>query len=275
MTKKHYFVLRDIDPVEIDAKYSFYVGDCYNELQAETDDFELPTSSCCMTKACPSSRTKITELTSKQKDVNTFSYLDESKKEHQCVLTMISNSTDCTLPEKTDISCFWCHHPFETKPLGCPIQYLPNRVVKDYYSEITKDSYVLRESITDHQLDENREHFGKNRMKMMARDYYIVDGIFCSFNCCLAFIQDNHGDPLYRFSENLLSHIHLKTFGAHAQPIAPAPSWRILNKYGGCVSIEDYRKNFYKVTYKDIYNIIYPSCKFKMVGLLYEKQVRI
>jgi quinoprotein glucose dehydrogenase len=31
----------------------------------------------------------------------------------------------------------------------------------------------------------------------------------------------------------------------------------------------------YKVEYKDIYNMIYPPTKFKMVGFLYEKQVKI
>lgn len=188
---------------------------------------------------------------------------------------MISDNTKCDLPERTAIQCFWCHHSFDTKPLGCPIQYIPDRVVKDYYSEITKDNYVLRESITRTQLEQNQNHFQKHNMKKMSRDYYVTDGIFCSFNCCLAFIQDNHHNPLYRYSENLLSNIHMRTFGENAQPIIPAPSWRILKMYGGTVSIEDYRKNFYKIEYKDTHNIIYPHASFKMIGFLYEKQVKI
>lgn len=264
MTRKHYFVLRNIEPIEIDAKYSFYVSSIMEEAN------ERP-----VFQGSKPSRTKIAELTPKQKETNTFSYLDESKKEHECVLTMVSNENQCYLPDKTCIHCFWCRHPFDSKPLGCPIQYVPHRIVKDYYSEITKDNYVLRESITEDQLKGNKSHFENYNMKKIDRDYYITDGIFCSFNCCLAFIQDNHHDPLYRYSENLLSHIHVRTFGEHAQPIIPAPSWRILNTYGGSIPIEDYRKNFYKINYKDIYNIIYPSTKFKMVGFLYEKQVKI
>lgn len=264
MTKKHYFVLRNIEPVEIDAQYSFYVG---NTLPAP----DMPDTDV---KTAPS-RTKITELAPKQKDTNTFSYLDESKKEHQCVLTMISQDTQSCLPEKTDIPCFWCHHPFTTKPLGCPIQYVPHRVVKDYYSEITKDNYTLRESITCSQKLQNHNHFVKHHMNLFDRDYYVVDGMFCSFNCCLAFIQHHHNEPIYRYSENLLSHIYVQTFGENAQPITAAPSWRILKEYGGPLSIAEYRKNFYKVEYKDIYNVMYPSTKFKMIGFLYEKQVKI
>lgn len=274
MTKKHYFVLRNIEPVEIDAQYSFYVGNT----MPTTDLCDVQYSSELMTsstlRSVPS-RTKITELTPRQKETNTFSYLDESKKEHQCVLTMVSHDSQSHLPEKTDIHCFWCHHSFTTKPLGCPIQYVPHRIVKDYYSEITKDNYTLRESVTDDQLRKNQDHFEKHCMNMLDRDYYVVDGIFCSFNCCLAFIQDHHNDPLYRYSENLLSHIYVRTFGENAQPIIPAPSWRLLKDYGGLTSITDYRKNFYKVEYKDIYNIMYPTTKFKMVGFLYEKQVKI
>lgn len=270
MTKKHYFVLRNIDPVQIDAQYSFYVNNTSSNMSY--NDFDVLTTSSL--KSVPS-RTRITELAPKQKETSTFSYLDESKKEHQCVLTMVSQDTQCNLPEKTDIHCFWCRHAFDTKPLGCPIQYVPHRIVKNYYSEITKDNYTLRESITDDQLQQNTRHFEKNSMNMMTRDYYVTDGIFCSFNCCLAFIQQNNNNPLYRYSENLLSHIYLKTFGKNSQPITPAPSWRILKEYGGPVSVGDYRKNFYKIEYKDIYNIMYPPSKFKMVGFLYEKHVKI
>lgn len=261
MTKKHYFVLRNIDPVEIDTQYSFYVA------TTEPTEFDFKPSTT-------NNRTKITEL-GKQKDIHTFSFLDESKKEHPCVLTMVSYNTQCELPEQTTIKCFWCHHPFHTRPLGCPIQYVPNRIVKEYYSEITKDNYVLRENITTTQLDQNQDHFQKHSMNMMTRDYYTTDGIFCSFNCCLAFIHNNHQNPLYRYSENLLSHIHAKTFGKDAQPIIPSPSWRLLKDYGGSISIDEYRKNFYKVEYKDIYNTIFPPSQFKMIGFLYEKQVKI
>lgn len=266
MKKKHYFVLRNINPDDIDAQYSFYV--------ANTPE-EEPSSSFARLAKPGVSRTKITELTPKERETNTFSYLDESKKERQCVLTMVSHDTRHDLPEKTDIYCFWCRHAFHTKPIGCPLQYAPHRVVKEYYSEITKDTYTLRENVTRRQLGQNTDHFQKHNMRRVDRDYYITDGVFCSFNCCLAFIQDNRDNPVYRNSESLLSHIYISTFGEGVQPITPAPSWRLLRSYGGPMTIEDFRRTFYKTEYKDNHDVLYPPSRFKMVGFLYEKQVRI
>lgn len=264
MKKKHYFVLRNIIPVDIDAQYSFYV----ESSKPQPEDAFVPFAKAGV------SRTKITELTSKERETNTFSYLDESKKERQCVLTMVSHDTQHDLPEKTDVCCFWCRHGFQTKPIGCPLQYSPHRVVKEYYSEITKDTYTLRENVTRKQLGQNTDHFQKHNMRRVVRDYYTTDGVFCSFNCCLAFIHANR-EEMYRYSESLLSHIYTRTFGEGAQPITPAPSWRLLRAYGGPLTIDEFRKGFYKTEYKDNGDVLHPPTRFKMVGFLYEKQVKI
>lgn len=268
MTKKHYFVLRNIDPVEIDNKYSFYVQQ-HNIIPPPIVE-EYPQQS-----RKDGQRTKIADLTPRQKDQNTFSYLDESKKEHICVLTMTNQDDQTDIPDRTTISCFWCRHSFENRPLGCPIQYVPHRVVKSYYSEITKDNYTLRESISDRQFQDNIDSYNDLKMNVTERSHYITDGVFCSFNCCLAFIRDNNNNPLYTYSENLLQRIYIDLFGSQAQPITQAPSWRLLSSYGGCLSVDDFRKNFYNVEYKDVDNPIMPSIRLKSIGFLYEKQVRI
>jgi len=269
MTKKHYFVLKNIEPVEIDAKYSFYVHE-------RQDDIEFVSATLtASSKTTHQQRTKITDLTQKSNEKNIFSFLDESKKEHNCILTMICNNSRIELPEKTTIHCYWCRHNFETRPLGCPIKYVPNRIIKNYYSEITKDNYTLMENISNKQLTENKDSYRSQNINMINRDYFITDGVFCSFNCCLAFIYDHNNNPLYTYSENLLKQIYIKMFGDNHQPIISAPSWRLLQNYGGSIPIDDFRKNFYKVEYKNIYNVIYPSFDFKPIGFLFEKQVRI
>jgi hypothetical protein len=274
MTKKHYFILKNIDPTEIDAKYSFYVQDkisCLSSPAAAENDVACDK----MTKIDTNHRTKITDLSHKAREQNTFSYLDESKKEHVCLLTMIDNHDHMSLSEKSNIHCFWCRHPFSYRPIGCPIQYVPDRIVKNYYSEITKDNYTLRENISKTQLTENTTFYESSRMIMFERSFYITDGVFCSFNCCLAFIHVNHTNPLYYFSENLLSQIYIEIFGDLTQPIVPAPSWRLLKSYGGSMSIDEYRKNFYKVEFVDIDNIIMPVVRSRSIGHLFEKQVHI
>jgi len=77
MTKKHYFVLRNIEPVEIDAQYSFYVVN--NTLPTTTvlddpSDFDFMSPSSSSSVKNNPSRTKITELAPKQKESSTFSF---------------------------------------------------------------------------------------------------------------------------------------------------------------------------------------------------------
>lgn len=263
MTKKYYFVLRNIDPIEIDNKYSFLVSERLSQISEEV-------------VVKKTERTKITELAHKTIEQQTFSYLDESKKEHLCILTMIDQTDNQQLSEKTSIYCFWCRSGFDFRPIGCPIKYIPNRIMKSYYSEITKDNYILRESVTIQQSESNDAMYKDHNMDMTAHDFYITDGIFCSFNCCLAFILDNHNNPIYTDSEQLLNNLYIEFFGMKdIQPILPAPSWRILKDYGGNLSIDEFRRNFYKIEYKNIDNMIYPFIKFRPVGFLFEKQIRI
>ena len=85
-------------------------------------------------------------------------------------------------------------------PIGCPIEYIPSKVKKQYYSEITKDKYANtgfnnKKRRKDHISEKNHEFY-----KFLFRrhnSHYITDGIFCSFNCCLAFIKDNWYNNLY------------------------------------------------------------------------------
>jgi hypothetical protein len=275
MTKKHYFILKNINPTEIDAKYSFYIPEPPSLLETSCiggDDGVMTTQS--VSKISDLNRTKITDLAQKTKDPNTFSYLDESKKEHQCLFSMLNRMNE-NLPEKTDISCFWCRHPFNTTPIGCPIQFIPNRIVKSYHSEITKDNYSLRENITCHQLDENTSFYQENNINVSPRDIYITDGVFCSFNCCLAFIHAEQTHPLYTNSEYILKHMYTQLFGKNAQSISPAPSWRLLAPYGGTMTIDEFRKTFYKIQYTDIDNVVFPHIKSKSIGFLFDKIIRI
>lgn len=273
MTKKHYFLLRNIDPVEIDNKYSFFISGSETPFLFSPnakEETEIVKSS-----SKTEMRTKIADLSQKSKEQQSFSFLDESKKEHLCVLTMVGHMDHCVLPEKTTLCCFWDRHPFEFRPIGCPIQFIPDRIVKNYYSEITKDNYTLRENISEVQMKQNQEYYHKNHMELQKRNFYVTDGIFCSFNCCLAFIQENYQNPLYTYSENLLNNMYVQCFGDRAQPVIPASSWRLLKAYGGNLSIEDYRKSFYKIDYKDIDNIVFPQIRCKTMGVLFEKQIRI
>lgn len=90
--------------------------------------------------------------------------------------------------------------------------------------------------------------------KFMDSKFY-VSSWFCSLNCALAY--NLHLDD-YNISErnSLLKWLYGKTECV----IDPAPSYRVLRRFGGCLSIEEFRKNL--VTNEKTYRIITPPMTF-------------
>ena len=214
----------------------------------------------------------------KLKDNIRLTFMDECKKEHQCVTTMLSSTKNEALADQTTLHCYWCRHPFPYRPIGVPLSYVPNRVHKQYFSEITNDVYILRENINDslvqdQNVSETTEAHKKPRVVLQPRNYYISEGTFCSFNCSLAYIRDQRSNPTYAESESLLLKIYHETYGYEATKLHASPSWRLLRNYGGHLTIEDFRRNLFKIDYKTLGNVVLPT--FRPIGFLFERQVRI
>lgn len=81
------------------------------------------------------------------------------------------------------------------------------------------------------------------------KDIYWMEGCFCSFNCCLAFLNDHfekhkeRQDPLY-----INSIFYLKDLFASvsSQELKPASDWRLLEKVStGSMTIEQFRADFH------------------------------
>lgn len=84
---------------------------------------------------------------------------------------------------------------------------------------------------------------------------YFVTGMFCSLNCAVAY---NLSLDDYKVSErySLLKSLYGKT----QETIEPSPAYRILDKFGGKISIGDYRKNLHMCEKE--YRIIMPPMTF-------------
>ena len=158
------------------------------------------------------------------------------------------------LPHKTSIHCFHCRNQFSSSPIGVPLKYVYSQSVKTYFSEITKDTYQIRENIStekrkelealkENQKDHNKKSLYDTDITIDKKEYYVTDGIFCSFNCAYAFIQNNQGNPEYNLSKSLLIAMYEKLFGIDFA-IFPAPDWRLLTQYGGHLSIDEFREQF-------------------------------
>lgn len=259
---KYVFVLKNINIEKIDEKYGIKL------LSNITDNENIPDNA-----------TKLTEINI-DKPLELITFLDDSKKSYQCVMSMVDLNTQKEIIS-LKYNCFWCRNSFNTFPIGCPIKYISSKITKKYYSEINKDNFIINENITKIKLENKNIPFNfsiiKNDLKssfLINKDeYFITDGIFCSFNCCKAFIKDNKNNQMYQHSDILLTKIfnelmneNLPLYDKKTFNINPAPSWKLLKEYGGIMDINSFRNCFNKITY-ETHGI------FKPVGYLFEEKI--
>jgi hypothetical protein len=247
-SNKYTFILRNIIVENVEKKYDIKIVSNISDSFVE-----------------PENTTKISELSS-DKDLDIISFLDESKKLHKCNVSMIDFNSKKEL-SYSNYSCFWCRHPFDTSAIGCPISYETNTAVKRYMSEISKDVYTIKENITKNKILE-----AVKDINILNKNYFITDGIFCSFNCVMAFIDDNKFNRLYDNSIMLLTKMYNDIMNTKMVSINAAPHWRMLSNYGGNMSINEFRSSFNTVEFDN--HGYMKNITFKSIGVLYEKKIK-
>lgn len=222
----------------------------------------------CVIEDDPESTTKLVDLHNKGATPEIVSFLDESKKVHSCYVSMIDFNSKMNV-NLLRYHCFWCRNPFECRPIGCPIKYISPQVTKRYYSHISKDTYVIKENVTKVKQDMiNDENISCNK-----GEYYETDGVFCSFNCCKAYIDDNKHNRLYDESMMLLTKMYNNIMNTKSIVITPAPHWRTLEHYGGHLNIIQFRDSFNKIDY-DCHGNTRPVPIFQPIGTLFEEKIK-
>jgi len=205
-------------------------------------------------------KTLLTELD--DTTVETISFLDETKRLHNC--SNISKFDDITKHYK----CFWCRYPFISIPIQCPIKFVSTQIQRTilYHNK----HYVLKENINRHNIDLNEDDtlsFSNDK------SYYETDGIFCSFNCCQAWINDNKHKSEYDNSTYLLRKMYKDMTGNITDNIKPAPNWRLLSDYGGNLTIEEFRSNFTKFDYI-FHGTILSNVLYNPYNYIYESKLK-
>jgi hypothetical protein len=248
MAKKRLFILKGVDYQAVNNKYGLVL---MSNIETEF-------------KGNSGAKTNISDVIQSEPKY-AISFLDENKKEYNCVSTMVDLSSNGVLPTSTSICCFWCRHPFLSVPIGCPTKYVNSYVEKSYVSQITKDEYYIKENVTEKKLNKivTTANTKKNiNIIPTEKNYYITDGIFCSFNCVLAFINDNKTNIFYKESPHLLSHLYRDftgnnlSIGSNGDKLIPAPHWRLLKNYGGFMDINEFRNSFNFANYNFIFNTV-------------------
>lgn len=255
--RQYIFTLVNVNINKVDQKYGIVSS-------AIIEDETIPTNT-----------TKIDDLDIVKRTPEIISFLDESKRLRKCTMSMIDFQNGKDLGQKNKknkYKCFWDRNyiPDNVQPIGCPVKYIPSKATKSYHSEISKEKYTIIENVTDKKA-KNLNKKKDPRIFIDQKSYYQTDGIFCSFNCCMAYIQapENKHASLYRHSESLLLKMYNDLNPDEKMiEIIPAPHWRTLEEFGGHLTIEQFRESFNKVTYVE-HGITCIS-----IGRLYEDQIK-
>ncbi len=94
-------------------------------------------------------------------------------------------------------------------------------------------------------------------------------GVFCSFNCAKQYCMNkNRHDSMQQLQ--LLSLLHKRILGNTAR-IFPAAPFQVLDKYGGYMSIEEYRKDFISLPPKN--NMFDPKARRDYVHMMNANQI--
>jgi hypothetical protein len=254
VSKKYIIVLKNINIDKIHTKYGLIQS---NIVVKETKN--------------PENTTKITELI-ENNNSSIFSFLDESKRKKKCSISMIDYNNGKEVIKKSDYNCFWDHSsiPENIKPIGCPINYISDKIVKTYFSEISQANYTINQHITS-KNKEMIKTINDKRIEIKDCGFYETDGVFCSFNCCISYINANYHNPIYNNSKYLLYKMYNQMYKKNVK-IEPAPNFRKLKSYGGDLTIEEFRNSFNRVIYKN-YGVIKPV-QFISIGFSFEEQYK-
>ena len=181
-------------------------------------------NNCSSINSCNTVNHTIDNSINDKNEINNL-YNDDKKK-----LTLLFKEFCChknnenSYPEKTDISCWWCCHNFNTIPVSLPYKYYNNK--------------------------------------------FYTYGIFCSFNCACSYNFQTDDYNMYE-RYGLLNLLYKKISKSDKLiKIKMSSPREVLRKFGGYLSIEEFRKNnlsnqkIYKVNLPPIITIL-PSIEEK------------
>ena len=128
--------------------------------------------------------------------------------------------------------CFWCRLDYaSTQPVHAPLRYRPKQVAKAFIGKVSSETYVIKGNVQTRCDTTNFE---------VADETFEVDGIFCSYECALAYVRDNRHKSEFAQSETLL-YTMFRANNPDAPLFAAASHWRLLKRFGGHLSREEFK----------------------------------
>jgi hypothetical protein len=255
----YYEPINNINNVQIVDNYNdIYENNTKYNIKKELD------SNINIEKQYKTNCTSINKLNfSSLKNEPTLTYIQKDKFKLYNYNIMLDTNTNLFLNEKCcDTPCFYCRRKYDFVHLGIPIKYYPSvYILNDNVLQTSKYSFNYKENIIKLNKSErerliqilnNNPNIVYNKQsidivkgihKIVTRNFFETDGIFCSFNCMISYIEENSYNPIYQNSNHLIYLMYKHIFGNYPnQPFIRSPSWKLRKEYGGPLTDEDYEK---------------------------------
>jgi hypothetical protein len=224
----------------------------------------------------------------------TLTYIHKDKYKIYNYNIMLDTNNESLININTEIPCYYCRRKFDHYPLGIPIKYYPSLyILNDNSLSTSKYSFNYKENTIklninekerllnilnnnpniihdDISVKDNKEN--KKEHKIITKNFFETDGIVCSFNCMVSYIEENSYNPLYHNSYNYMYLLYKHIFGEYpSKPIIRSPSWKLRKEYGGPLDDNDYNKYIQSIPIieskqiKTINNNIKPELIFEVL----------
>lgn len=170
--------------------------------------------------------------------------------------------------------CWYCRNNMfpDCLPLALPIKYYPSftecsLLHNSIINTVSKLAYTINTDISISAIKDKDKIFyekvnltsndkniynsveGESNKNLVNNEYFEGEGIFCSFNCMVAYAAENSCIK-YKNAGMLINKLYKAIFGIFPkEKIVPSPSWKLLKEYGGDMSLDEYRRNFQTVDF--------------------------
>jgi hypothetical protein len=211
------FVLRGINPAELDKQYSMkeFIDVANREFGFSVDNFNNELFMPKKAKRTTDLKTKLENLGIVKDHMPRIETIVISESLNFKICLSPTNNGDAKdLQDLRKVCCWHCKHHLPQKVYPLSLPMMFNNKLQRFEGE----------------------------------------GVFCSFNCMLSYSRE-YSNNKYRDCGGLICLLYKKIFGKNINlsQISCAPNWRMLESFGGPLSIEEFRKTFQVVEYKENY----------------------
>lgn len=226
---------------------------------------------------------KIVESSEKEPDLNSNIFMDiDNSTKNKLNNKELSLTSELQVTETNDNKkkCYNCQYLSERcNALHQKLQEVSN--IKNIHDSMTNKIHDCTIDIVDNDLFKWKEStdlccwwcvhpFSNSPFGLPIKyenNMYEVQGCFCSLNCAKAYnLKENN----YRVSEinSLIEDFRRELFGINSMPVITAPPRQSLTIFGGYLTIDDFRKEFYLMNK----NIIHLSPTVSPVRNFFEEE---